>query len=650
MSLRRLLELIISALLLVVFAGTMVISVNNSRAYLQEQMESHAQDTATSLALSLAPAMESNDWPTVNSMVDAIFDRGYYRELTIVSIDGSVLVARSLPVEIDTVPQWFIRLIPLDTPEGEALLSAGWKQAGRLVVKSHPGYAYNELWRSAVGTFGWFAASWIAAMFIVIAAIRYALAPLRKVEEQALAISAREFPVLEKLPWTRELRSVGAAMNRMSRKLKAIIGGQVELIEKIRKETHQDQVTGLANKRFFEERLRYLLEKKDEFPHGALLLIGLDGLKEYNDRKGLAAGDELLRQAAKLIEGALSGLGDALIARLGGADFAALSMVSSVQEAKWLGEKVSAELARLYTHGLVDAPCAGHVGVAYYDSTQSPTDLISEADMALRSAQQKGGNAWHFYDKTSVERWETHSATGWQRILSKAIAKGGIKLFFQPVVGCPDRSPIHYEAFARIAGKNGTWLPAGLFMPMAERLGLAVELDRVIVRTAAERLRTMPSGDVLAVNISPTSVHDAGFAEWLCALLKDSPAAASRMVFESTEYGCSARPESLRLFVDRVRAAGGRLSLDRFGAGLDQFGYLRDLKIDYIKIDGSLIRRIHEDRDNQFFVQALAQIAHSLDIRVIAESVETIEEWDALRGLGVDGAQGYFIGGPLAAD
>lgn len=650
MSLRRLLELVISFLFITVFAGTMLISVNNTRAYLREQMESHAQDTATSLALSITPAVSTGDWPVVNSMVDAIFDRGYYRELAIVSVDGSVVVARKLPVVIETVPQWFIRLIPLETPEGSALLTAGWKQAGRLTVKSHPGYAYGKLWKSATGTFWWFAASWAAAMFIVIAVIRYALAPLGKVEEQALAISDREFPILEKLPWTRELRSVAAAMNMMSGKLKTAITGQVELIEKIRKEARQDGVTGTANKRFFEERLGYLIERKDEFPHAALVLIGLSGLKEYNESKGLVAGDELLRQAARVIEGVFSGQGDAVVARLGGADFAALAPVASMQEAKSLGEKMSSELSSLHTRALTDGPGAGHVGVAFYDSSQGPSELISEADMALRSAQQKGANAWHIYDRNSVERWETHGATGWQRVLKEAVGKGRITLFLQPVVMLRDRSPVHHEAFARIAGKDGAWIPAGLFVPMAGRLGLSVELDRVIVTKAAERLRSMDPWETLAVNISPASVHDPGFTDWVCTVLKDRPAASGTMVFESTEYGASAKPEMLRSFVEKVRAAGGSVSLDRFGAGLGQFGYLRDLKIDYIKIDGSLIRRIDANRDNQFFVQALAQIARSLEIMVIAESVETTEEWETLKGLGVDGAQGYFIGAPTQAE
>jgi len=223
------------------------------------------------------------------------------------------------------------------------------------------------------------------------------------------------------------------------------------------------------------------------------------------------------------------------------------------------------------------------------------------------------------------------------------------RLDLQPVVRLRDRLAVHHEAFARIAGKDGAWIPAGLFVPMAERGGLSVELDRAIVMKAAERARSMGPGETLAVNISPASVHDPGFVDRLCAIIKDKPAASGRLIFETAEYGSSAKPETLRRFVEKVRDSGGSVSLDRFGAGLGQFGYLRDLLIDHIKIDGSLIRRIDADRDNPFFVQSLAQIARSLDIMVIAEPVETAQEWDTLRGLGVDCAQGFFIGAPKEA-
>lgn len=647
MSLLRQLVLIISVLFLVVFTGTMLISVNNTRVYLEEQMESHAQDTATSLALSLRPAVEREDWPTVNSMVDAIFDRGYYRELLIISTDGGTLLERSLPVGVEGVPEWFVRLIPLETPRGEALLVAGWKQAGKVLVRSHPGYAYNELWRSAVGTFWWFVASWVVAMALVVVVLKYALAPLGDVERQAQAISDREFPILEKLPWTRELRSVVAAMNKMSAKVKRFITEQVDLTEKIRKEAYRDPVTGIANRSSFDGRLRYLLGAQDEFPRGALFLAALKDFKAYNDRHGLEQGDELLRQAAALITQTCMDIGKHMVARLGGADFAVLAQLTSPHEAALLAGKIIAELALLHTRGLTESPCVGHVGVAFYDGAQSATDLFSEADMALRAAQQKGPNAWHMYDRATTEKRDVHGATGWQDILKRVIGERDITLFFQPVVTCAEKSVMHYEVLARIPGEKDDFLPASLFIPMAERLGMVADFDRLVVEKVLERLRSRPASDEsVAVNISPGSVHDMAFADWLSRLLKDSPAQSRRMIFESAEYGCASKAESLRRFAVMVRAAGSRFSLDHFGVGFTPFGYLRDLKLDYIKIDGSLIRGLQEKKDNQFFIHALSEIAHGLDIRVIAESVEDQKEWEALKTLRVDGIQGYLVGEP----
>ncbi len=647
MSLSRQLVLIIFVLFLVVFAGTLAISVNNTRVYLSEQMQSHAQDTATSLALSITPAMTHRDWPMINSMVDAIFDRGYYRELAIVSIDGKTLLKRELPVTIEGVPQWFVRLIPLETPTGEALISTGWRQAGKLVIRSHPGYAYHELWRSSVGTFWWFFGSWVAAMLLVVGVLRFALAPLREIERQALAISNREFPILERLPWTRELRRVVLAMNKMTAKIKRILSDQVELTEKMREEAYRDPVTGLANRRYFDSRMGYLLAAPEEFPHGALLLAELADFRTYNEHHGYEGGDELLRQAGHLLEQMCQDARTHLVARLGGADFAILATLETPDEADALAEKISRELAQLRLQGLADTPCTGHLGVAWFDAGQSASDLFSEADMALRAAQGKGPNAWHRYQRTALEKQEVHGAARWHDLLQQAIDRGSITLFSQPVVSCADGRPLHREIFARIAGEDGRMLPAGVFMPMAERLGLVGALDRLVVEAVLARLRISPEpAEIFSVNISPTSVHDPAFTAWLCGLLRRSPGLAGRLIFEATEYGCAAKPDALHHFVDNLRAVGSQFCLDHFGVGFVSFGYLRDLKLDYIKIDGSSIRRLDRNKDNQFFVHALAEIAHGLDIQVIAEAVEDQREWDALKGLRIDGVQGYLLGEP----
>ncbi|MDH3872124.1 MAG: hypothetical protein OEU44_07915, partial [Gammaproteobacteria bacterium] len=163
MTLYRQLVLIIIVLLVAGFIGTVTISTNNLRHFLGEQLASHAQDTATSLGLSLSPHMQDNDLPIMNSMIDAIFDRGYYKSINVVTVGGESLVERSNPLQMEGVPDWFIDKVDFQVPTAEAIIMSAWKQAGTIQVTSHPGYAYRELWENTVDTFWLFLLSALAA-------------------------------------------------------------------------------------------------------------------------------------------------------------------------------------------------------------------------------------------------------------------------------------------------------------------------------------------------------------------------------------------------------------------------------------------------------------------------------------------------------
>lgn len=234
MTLLRQLILAILALLLLVFAGSVAISVANTRHYLDAQLQSHAQDAATSLGLSLSTSAAEDDRATMESMVDALFDSGYYRSIRIIDTGGAPLVERAQPVRFDDVPAWFVRLIPLNTPLGEAMLMSGWRQLGRVQVTSNPGYAYLELWRTTRGSVGLFALVAALAVALSVVGVNIILRPLRATEAQAAAIADREFPVQEHLPRTRELRRVVEAMNHMSRKVRQMLDEQIALGERLR--------------------------------------------------------------------------------------------------------------------------------------------------------------------------------------------------------------------------------------------------------------------------------------------------------------------------------------------------------------------------------------------------------------------------------
>ncbi|HEC12655.1 MAG TPA: EAL domain-containing protein [Acidiferrobacteraceae bacterium] len=644
MPLARQLAIIISILFALVFMGTLLISLSNTRTYLQAQLQSHAQDTATSLGLSLVPILAKKDIVHMETMVNSIFDPGYYREIRIRRPDGSDMVKRELKVRIENVPAWFVAYVPLSTPHAISEVMTGWKLAATVEVTSHPGYAYDELWKTSVQTFWWFVWVLLAAIALLFFVLRIVLAPLRSVEELAVAISEREFPVLDKLPWTRELRRVVIAINKMSKKVEQMLSDQTQLTEKMREQANRDPLTGLSNRRHFDARLHTLVESSEYFMAGALILYELDEFKSFNDKHGYASGDQLLKEAAEVLRSIVGDPDKHVIARLGGATFGLLICGIDEEDSRILAGRIARDMGQLYTRGIADSTNVGHLGMACYDGERLASVLLSEADMALRAAQTQGANAWHISSSGSAAN--VYGAGQWLKIIRSVIDRKQVILHYQPTLDCGGKGLVHHEVLARIPGEDGDTVSAGIFVPMAERHGLTQMLDRLIIETVLDDIRGGDDQGILAINLSPGSVHDKGFCDWLEGTLQMAPEACKRLVFEAPEYGVMTDFAAVKAFVERMRGLGCGVGLDHFGAGFTSFGYLKNLKLDYIKVDGSFFRKLEESPENQFFIRSLADIARGLEIKVIAESIETQEEWEILTELHVDAGQGYYLGRP----
>jgi diguanylate cyclase (GGDEF)-like protein len=649
MTLLRQLVIVIVTLFLLLFVGTLLLSISNTRDYLNQQLRTITQDTATSLGLTLSPPMADKDMAVVDRMISAVSDSGYYREVLVSDVEGKTLISRTQQVKLDNVPQWFVDRVPLKTPVGEALIMAGWQQAGTVRVEANPGYAYAALWSNSVESFWWFLGASTVTFLLGLVALHFILRPLRDVEMQARAICDREYPVQKKLPWTLELRSVVVAMNRMSSKVKEMFEEQAATVDRLREENYRDAATGLANRAFFDMQLKKLSESKDEVASGALLLLELNGFKEYNDKHGFKAGDDLLQNAAGLIGAITKSHQDveSFAARLGGANFAVMLKNVSEQEALDFARQIANDLPRFKERGFTDTEEVGHIGVAIYHG-QSAGELLSAADTALRAAQTLGPNAVYIQESKALGAAGAKSATQWRDILQKAIADASVKLQFQPVKDAANADRIlHYELLMRLMGDDGELIPAGIFVPMAKRFGMLRDLDKIAVSKALAYLEEAGYvGIPLAINLFPASLQDTLFVDWLCGELAAKPEAARMMQFEVSEYGVVENLDALRDFIQRLAQTGAHMGLDHFGRGFSSFGYLSTLKIDYLKIDGSYMHDIESNKNNQFFVESIIKIAHGLDIQVIAESVESQQEWETLATLRVDGVQGYGVGRP----
>ncbi|MCB1861943.1 MAG: EAL domain-containing protein [Gammaproteobacteria bacterium] len=649
MTLSRQLVLLLLVLLLMVITGTFLISARNSQLYLEEQLASHAQDAATSLGLSLSQSLADNDRATIESMTDAMFDRGFYRQIRIEDNDGGVILERKLEVTIEGVPDWFVNYLALETPEGDAAVMAGWRQTGVVRVSSHPGYAYAQLWRNISDMFRWFLLSALLVSLLGVILLRWLLQPLRDIEWQADAICQRDFPVLEPLPKTRDLRLIVEAMNRLSSRVKLMLRESEQLAAGLRRQAYQHPVTGLSNRRHFKNTLANLIDSPEEFASGILALIQLQEFKKYNDSNGFAAGDELLRDIAKVLGECTKGIPHHVLAHLGGANFALLAQDYTQQQGSALGAKLTAALSQLGGMDDSQAPGPVHVGLAHFNGVDSPMALLARADMALQAARSAGPGGWHLMNAKGASAVPVKTASEWRVFIEQCLAMDRLRLYTQPVLSCPQRNLLHEEVLVRLLDTTASGaevvLTAGIFMPQAERAGLTAEIDRAVVSQVLARLSN-EVGRRYAVNLSPHSLRTPGFLDWLEHQLRIHQSVAGNLIFEMAEFGAVSIMDEVHCLIQLLERNRCQFSLDHFGRGFSSFGHLQSLKADYLKVDGSYMRSLGKNRDNQFFLHSLTKIAHGLGIQVIAESIESEAQWDLLSTMNIDGAQGYFIGRP----
>jgi diguanylate cyclase (GGDEF)-like protein len=437
-------------------------------------------------------------------------------------------------------------------------------------------------------------------------------------------------------------------MNRMTHKVKEMFEEQAAHAEALREHAYIDSLTGLGNRRYFESQMTARLDRRDSTTEGIVLLIQIRDLQELNKERGFQAGDELLKRVATLLQESTEQYVNCVLARLTGGDFGIFLPDVAPWDAEPIAADVANKLSQLVTEHIALTDNIGHVGASTYDCSTTLGRLLSEADLALRAAQQAGPNGWAVRAITEEAEKMPLGQQQWKEALEKALQERRISLYAQPVVKTDDRDHIlHLEVFSRIIEESGNLLSAGVFMPFAERLGLVSSLDRIVLEEVIHLNRNTIGVDEIAVNMSPASLQDDSFREWVYSSLKNLPSDAPRILFEFAEFGAVQNLSSVKEFSTLVREYGHGMGLDHYGQSFSNLGYLQSLRPDYVKIDRAYTGELKdEEGDSRFFIGSLCSVAHSLDIVVIAEGVETEHQWEILKELNLDAIQGYVVARP----
>lgn len=636
MSLIKQLWIAIILVMTIAFGGSMIVSVLSARHYLEQQLQVKNIDNATALALSLTQL--EKDETLVGLLVAAQFDVGHYRFIRIVSPTGQTLVERVATDQKPGVPSWFIKLIPIQTAPGQALIQDGWNQYGTLTLASHDSYAYKSLWDGTLELLLWFVIGAALTGLAGTLLMRTITRPLGEVVGQAQAIAERRFLSIAE-PRTPELKSVARAMNDMVGRLKAMFNEEAARLETLRKKVNLDAVTGLPGREHFMSQLREAVQGDRSGSAGNFVLIRLPDLNDLNALLGRQQADALLKDVAGVLDESVEKHTGRLAGRVKGTDFA-LACPSSASAAEMARDIHDRLMQNLLPKWREQVPDLFHLSAVRYHHDQDISELLARANEALASAVTQGSNSWLAVEDAQVK--PALPAEQWRTLLTEAVRGGRLALSFFPVMSGDGANPLHQEGMIRLqVDTAGTLLSAGDFMPMAAQLNLTAPIDLGVVKLAIEHLRTS-AGDI-AVNLSAQTVADFGFRNKLTQLLKTYPDVCKRLLIEVPEYGVFKQFEAFREMAHTLKQMGCRVGIEYFGQHFADSGKLADLGLDYIKVHPSYIRDIASNQGNQEFLRGLCKVAHAIGITVVAQGVESKADLPLLAALGFDGVTGPGI-------
>lgn len=623
-------QLLVTMLLLfaILFITAYSVQFSSTRSYLAQQQETTVVNTVTALGLALTPYLETSDTVGAESVINAIFDGGFYRKVELDLLAANEQIFREHLAVPSGVPDWFINLELFHGARHEAVLTSGWLQLGVLSVEGHPGQAYYQLWQGMSQLATWFVVCFLLVWGLLTLALRFLLKPLHDIEIQAQEIELHHFGKPITVPRTRELKAVVMAMNNMAGKLEMQFKEQADEAERLRRRAFFDPTSGLGNRAYFVSQSQSWVS---DGSGGAVILIAVDMLEQLDQQEGFMARDKMIKAIATHLRQLCQRFGEYALSRLSAREFAVLVPESDVERLWLLGEEINRLIAELVVDP-VNNRNISVVGMAVIQNGDDTSQLLTRADNALNKARMNEAGAViieHFQQEHQLGRM------AWKQLIETALVEDLFELSSQAVFDF-NGTVQHEELYIAIHTDEATY-DAGSFLPMVEQFKLGERLDLHIVERALTQLAIRPELK-LAVNLTQYSCRQAGFWHQLDQLLAVHSPVCSRLFLELPESAFFWNKNALVAPLGSLKAAWG---VDHFGRHFDVLTQLGDLRPHYVKLDHGVTSQVLEESYDDAFLAAVCRSAHSMGALTIATRVETEQQLAVLKELYVDAYQGF---------
>lgn len=633
MSLFKQIALIMSLFLFFVLISVMVFNFHSAKQYAQEELANNAQNTASYLSLSLANAKGNRS--EMATMISAVFDSGYYQEITLFDTNDQIIYKRSREKESSEVPEWFKSLYNFQIPITSATVSSGWNPIGAIQVSPLQENAHVKLYKNFLELLQSFAVIALITFGLLYLLLRLILSSLKKLKIQAESLSQNNFIVNDEIPSTLEFKEVTLAMNKMVTKVKDIFDKEALSVKNYHKLLYTDTLTGLGNRNFFELKLNDFLSSQDTDTKGVILTLFFDGIIEANKTVGHEEVNKLIQELSSTVKKTLKKEKQVVISRIDGTKISMIFPGMTREELEACSnDMLTRSMINLEKAPLQECNCAIKIIQIDYDTHDTTAIILNKIEQSVSSAQKNS------ITYVSSQRPDTKILQ--KEIIENRIKEHAIALALQDVYNT-EGEILHAEAYIRLFDEEKNIYEAGDFIPLVHTMRLDTKLDKNVINYAMKEPSLQDRN--IAINVSLRFIQDKSALVWLKERL--ATLAGDRVFnFEvSNQTLLSALNEGLE-FANMLRESGHNFGIDRFSIEDESnLNYLQMLKPEYIKINSKYLHDMLQNEQGQVN-NALQILIESLDIKIIAANLESQEIKESLESIGIKYFQGSLLSKP----
>jgi len=646
MSLFKQLSIMLTLFLGVILTSVMVLNFKTASEFVQNQLYTDAKNTSHSLGLSLSKVADPEDTSTMDTMINAIFDSGYYEFISLKDVDGKVLYERKTEVVVSDVPSWFINIVPIQSTTASSDIMMGWSRFGTLEVRGHTGNAYRQLYSTfieLVKTFLILGGVVFAFLYLLLS---LSLKSLKRIGDQAKGIIENQFIFEDKIPFTTEFRSVTVAMNAMVGKVKDIFEREDETLKRYHELLYKDAETKLYNRRYLVAKLPDYLQADTSFSVGVYVLFSFEELDRLKKELGYEFYHSFLGFFANTINQEFGSDPHTLIARLNESDFFVVIPAKEYSEIMMRLENIMTLLQKeiLTTNESAIEYLVVGCSLGNYTEHDTLKSLFSRADYSVTQAKLRQ----NFSIDVNIEGKDSLvlGREEWRNELLLSLEESRMLLAFQSVVHVHDAKTdiLHEEIFLRLLDKEGTIHSAGYFIPIATSLGLVDMLDRYMITQVLKYLNMENQTTSIAVNLSADFVKKYANIEWLKIRLElFSRNNRTQLWFEVSNSIAISELEAVQSLCKTVKNLGHCFGIDHFVLPEGGALYLQAIDPDYVKSNTLYLSDMMLDGETGNTRESLNNLVKSLGISIVAMMIENAQQMETLKNLGITRFQGSFV-------